>query len=121
VRHAVTGLKTTNRDEYFRNCKSIGPDQTKYNENPVDVLAKCKAGAGGGGGGKQVKVNSDTDLYENPEPLKPVYASNVAQPVSRQRRVFEDLTSRRPSRPLYWDDGEESGAEKPMARTVKNS
>ena len=41
------GLKTTNRDEYFRNCKSIGPDQTKYNENPVlDVLAKCKAGAG---------------------------------------------------------------------------
>jgi hypothetical protein len=33
------------------------------------------------------------------------HASNVAQPVSRQRRVLEDLTSRRPSRRLYWYDG----------------
>ena len=65
------GLKTTNRDEYFRNCKSIGPDQTKYNENPVlDVLAKCKAGPPPPPPA-QVKVNSDTDLYDNPEPLKP--------------------------------------------------
>lgn len=58
------GLKTTNRDEYFRNCKSIGPDQTKYNENPVlDVLAKCKAG---GGTAVTKTVVAEVTMYDKP-------------------------------------------------------
>jgi hypothetical protein len=61
------GLKTTDRGTYFRNCIDIKPKSTIFNENPVkDVLAKCKAGPVG----QQVNVNSDTDLYDNPEPLK---------------------------------------------------